>query len=103
MMFGERCYGYVGCGHPNNWSCPCTCDEEVARDTTPTLSLPVEQPPSEIDQLKARVEGMALYVAHDAGCEANDLDYLDKTPCTCGLRQFYNPKGTPHQHGGKGA
>jgi len=48
---------------------------------------------SEIEQLRLRIEGMALYVQHDDGCTANDLDYLDKSPCTCGLRMYYNPKG----------
>jgi hypothetical protein len=97
MMFGERCYGMPGCGHSTNWTCPCTCDEEMARDTTPlpvaTAVPAVAQAPSEVDLLKARIEGMALYVTHDAGCEANDLDYLDRTPCTCGLRRYHNPKG----------
>jgi len=97
MMFGERCYDMPGCGHSTNWTCPCTCDEEIAREAKPTLATAVVQepvqPPSEIEILKARIEGMALYVAHDAGCEANDLDYLDRTPCTCGLRRYHNPKG----------
>lgn len=96
-MFGERCYGYVGCGHTTNWTCPCTCDEEMARETdsspTPAVAATAVQPPSEIERLKAQIEGMALYVAHDAGCEANDLDYLDKAHCTCGLRRYHNPKG----------
>lgn len=39
------------------------------------------------------IEAMQRYLAHDAGCGANDLDYLDHTPCTCGLRRIYNPKG----------
>ena len=99
MMFGDRCYGMPGCGHSTNWTCPCTCDEEMARDTgpeptpAPTIVMPAAKPPSEIDLLKARIEGMALYVTHDSGCEANDLDYLDKSPCTCGLRRYHNPKG----------
>lgn len=91
-MFGERCLGLVGCGHSTNWTCPCTCDEEIARqDVTPTAPKI-----DEVSRLKAQVEGMARYVAHDAGCAANDLDYLDKSPCTCGLRAFYNPKGQAH-------
>lgn len=97
MMFGDRCYGMPGCGHSTNWTCPCTCDEEMARDTgsapSATVVVAAAKPPSEIDLLKARIEGMALYVAHDPGCEANDLDYLDKSPCTCGLRRYHNPKG----------
>lgn len=93
-MFGERCYGLPGCGHPLNWSCPCTCDDEIAKEAR-------ESPPpapkiDEVSRLKAQVEGMARYVVHDAGCAANDLDYLDKSPCTCGLRAFYNPKGQSH-------
>lgn len=50
-------------------------------------------PPGDIEHLKMQIEGMSRYVAHDPGCDANDLDYLDQTPCTCGLRRFYNPKG----------
>lgn len=101
-MFGERCYGMPGCGHSTNWTCPCTCDEEIAREDGPTLAAPIltapiataaEPPASEVEILKARIEGMALYVAHNSGCEANDLDYLDKAPCTCGLRRYHNPKG----------
>jgi len=55
-----------------------------------------------IEALQSRIEGLLLYVQHDTGCDANDLDYLDKTPCTCGLRTVANPKGqrkakdTPH-------
>ena len=47
------------------------------------------------DELEAirLLEGMTRYVCHDVGCAANDLDYLDHTPCTCGLRKFHNPKG----------
>lgn len=50
----------------------------------------------EVSRLKAQIEGISRYVAHDDGCAANDLDYLDKSPCTCGLRVFYNPKGFAH-------
>ena len=96
VMFGNRCLGYVGCGHTTNWTCACTCDEEIERDEhVAPRAVAQPNPPSEIERLKWQVEGMARYVQHDAGCEANDLDYLDKTPCTCGLRGFYNPKGTP--------
>lgn len=96
-MFGGRCYGLPGCGHPLNWTCPCTCEEHVGG----TLSDGSPLRPTNVDEasrLKAQIEGMARYVAHDAGCAANDLDYLDKTPCTCGLRAFYNPKGQSHDH-----
>jgi len=91
-MFGERCLGLVGCGHSTNWICPCTCDEEIARqdDTPPAPKV------DEVSRLNVKIEGMARYVAHDAGCAANDLDYLDKTPCTCRLRAFYNPKAQAH-------
>lgn len=37
------------------------------------------------------IEGLQRYAAHDTGCAANDMDPLDHSPCTCGLRQFYNP------------
>ena len=40
------------------------------------------------------IEGLMRYVEHDTGCNANDLDYLDHSPCTCGLRKFYHPKGS---------
>lgn len=43
--------------------------------------------------LKAKIEALTLYVQHNTGCMANDLDYLDHSPCTCGLRTLYNPKG----------
>ncbi len=101
-MFGERCLGLPGCGHQTNWSCPCTCDEEIAREDRPTTPVPsaaVAQPPDETERLKAQIEGMALYVAHDLGCNATDLDYLDRTPCTCGLRRFYNPRGVDDSQG----
>lgn len=89
-MFGERCYSEPQCGHPNNWSCPCTCGETLGRsEETPAPKQ------SEAESLQAQIECMARYVQHDAGCAANDLDYLDKSPCTCGLRRFYNPKGQP--------
>lgn len=39
------------------------------------------------------IERLHQYLAHSVGCSANDLDYLDATPCTCGLRKLYNPKG----------
>ena len=91
MMFGDRCYNEPQCGHSVNWTCPCTCGEG-SRYEAPQLPVPTP-PPSEETRLKAQIEGMACYVQHDAGCEANDLDYLDKAPCTCGLRRFYNPKG----------
>lgn len=42
------------------------------------------------------LEGLTQYLCHHAGCSANDLDYLDDSPCTCGLRRYYNPKGTVH-------
>lgn len=32
------------------------------------------------------IERLLLYVEHDRSCAANDLDPLDDTPCTCGLR-----------------
>lgn len=44
--------------------------------------------------LQSDVERLSRYLTHDVGCKANDLDYLDHTPCTCGLRALYNPKGT---------
>lgn len=90
-MFGHRCDGRSGCGHSTNWTCPCTCDEALDYEE-PSASASTPEVP-EIDRLKAQIEGMALYVQHDTGCEANDLDYLDNSPCTCGLRSFYSPKG----------
>lgn len=77
---------HVDCGHSTNWTCPCTCDEIREREHAPV-------PPSEADQLRAKIERLKLYLAHHDGCSANDLDYLDHTPCTCGLRLIYNPKG----------
>lgn len=44
------------------------------------------------------IENLFCYVQHETGCDANDLDYLDKSPCTCGLRDYYNPKGQSHEH-----
>lgn len=32
------------------------------------------------------IEHLLLYVAHDVGCDGNEFDPLDDTPCTCGLR-----------------
>lgn len=93
-MFGDRCYGEPQCNHQLNWTCPCTCGEGERQEVRKSIPFTPAQV-SEVDLLKAKIEGMALYVRHDAGCRANDFDYLDKSPCTCGLRQFYNPKGNP--------
>ncbi|WP_313326208.1 hypothetical protein [Sphingobium yanoikuyae] len=95
MMFGERCLGLAGCGHSTNWTCPCTCDDEIAKEAHECATIP-DSKVDEFSRLKAQIEGMARYVTHDTGCAANDLDYLDKSPCTCGLRVFYNPKGFAH-------
>ena len=38
------------------------------------------------------IDKIARWLQHDVECFANDLDYLDKTPCTCGLHEFYSPK-----------
>lgn len=60
-------------------------DEEIERR---------EVGPSEAEKEAIRLlEGITRYLCHDIGCVANDLDYLDDSPCTCGLRRFYNPKG----------
>jgi hypothetical protein len=45
------------------------------------------------DEAAKVIEGLERYVQHDVGCSANDLDPLDHSPCTCGLRSFYNPFG----------
>jgi hypothetical protein len=39
------------------------------------------------------IEALLAFVEHSPGCRANDLDPLDHTPCTCGLRRLYNPWG----------
>lgn len=102
-MFGERCLGYVGCGHATNWTRPCTCDEVIERDEHIAPASVKVQTPTEIERRKTQIEGMALYVQHQGACEANDFDYLDKTPCICGLRTLYNPKRQSHdQRGGAG-
>ena len=50
--------------------------------------------PSAAEETAARLlENLARYLCHDVGCPANDFDYLDDTPCSCGLRKLYNPKG----------
>lgn len=92
-MFGERCQGHVNCGHTTNWTCPCTCDEEADQDSelgrgywAPQKAIAPTTPPPLPD-------AVTRYLQHDNGCEANDLDYLDYSPCTCGLRVHYNPKG----------
>ena len=90
-MFGQRCDGLPHCGHKNNWACPCTCDEEP--DGMPYHAAPQEQLPA-IPQVSI-VERLAQYAEHRLGCEANDLDPLDHTPCTCGLRDILNPWGRP--------
>ena len=81
---------YVDCGHSTNWTCPCTCDE-ISRSWGD--DEPAPPPPSEADQLRGKIESLQQYLTHHEGCSANDLDYLDHTPCTCGLRLIYNPKG----------
>lgn len=47
------------------------------------------------------IERLLLYVAHDVGCAGNDLDPLDDTPCTCGLRNLLQGhiERTPHPKG----
>lgn len=80
---------HVNCGQGTNWTCPCTCDDE------PSLQTPRKAEPT-VESLKAQIEGMMRYVQHHPSCRANDFDYLDKTPCTCGLRSFCNPKGQAH-------
>lgn len=35
--------------------------------------------------LQDRFARLEPYILHAVSCEANDLDPLDKTPCTCGL------------------
>jgi hypothetical protein len=111
-MFGNRCKGYLSCGHPVNWSCPCTCDEIDLEDagSTPTPSskpansLPSNQihpfatiTTSEIavksHTKSVDIEALSRYLSHDDGCPANDMDPLDHSSCTCGLRKLYNPWG----------
>lgn len=38
------------------------------------------------------IERLLLFVAHDTGCSANELDPLDDTPCRCGLRDLLQGK-----------
>ena len=90
-MFGHRCEGRAHCGHQTNWTCPCTCDE--GEDYSPSPSKNNPPPLNEVERLKMQIEGLLVFVQHASGCEANDFDYLDKTPCACGLRKLYNPKG----------
>lgn len=59
---------------------------DVCVDGSPPF--PVWRRPTDV------VQRLARYLTHDVGCSANDLDHLDHTPCTCGLRALYNPKGT---------
>lgn len=79
----DWCRGLSGCGHPTNWSCPCTCDEiEAERQAVaPQTSL----------HTGYTIQDLERYLYHDIGCYANDLDSLDHTACTCGLRKYYNP------------
>lgn len=78
-MFGERCYGLPHCGHATNWTCACTCDEKEgqAQSTTAGISPQPDYSGKE----------------HSVSCKANDLDPMDHTVCTCGLRQKFNPWG----------
>lgn len=39
-----------------------------------------------IEWITKQNEALRLYCQHDAGCGANDLDPLDRTECSCGLR-----------------
>lgn len=99
-MFGERCYGRPNCGHTGNWSCPCTCDEYddgYDHDFKP-VAVVVSGPAPSSDAFK--LEHLMRYVQHDAGCIANDLDPLDRSPCTCGLRQIHNPWGRKETNDG---
>jgi len=90
-MFGDRCLGRVSCAHFTNWTCECTCDEVDDEDIAPT---PVSQPaPSPAPDLRSVIEGLQRYAQHDVGCDANDLDPMDHTGCTCSLRAFHNPWG----------
>lgn len=38
------------------------------------------------------IEHLLLYVLHDSGCSANELDPLDDAPCSCGLRDILHGK-----------
>lgn len=38
------------------------------------------------------IERLMLYVSHDLGCSASEMDPLDDTPCTCGLRNILRGK-----------
>lgn len=56
--------------------------------------------PSQPERDAANIlEALTRYLCHDPGCAANDFDHLDDSPCTCGLRRYYNPKGVEHQSG----
>ena len=89
-MFGTRLSHHVKCGHSTNWTCPCTCDEEYERDSE--LGRGLWAPTKVAEPIAAAIpEAIIRYLQHDIGCEANDLDPLDHAPCTCGLREFYNP------------
>ena len=85
-MFGDRCDGLSGCGHTTNWTVPCTCDEVYKSRTNDQPALFVYPP-----LRKPTIQDVERWLQHDVGCSANDLDPMDHTPCTCGLRAFYNP------------
>lgn len=76
------------CGHGTNWTCPCTCDEiYIAESNRKSPQAKVEAAP--------KIERLMLYVSHWASCRASELDPLDDTPCTCGLRAVLSPGGRP--------
>lgn len=41
--------------------------------------------------MMVEVEVLSRWLQHDSTCRANDLDPLDHTACSCGLRQYYDP------------
>ena len=100
-MFGERCYQHPNCGNSTNWTCACTCDEYIYYDAIVRkqgrelaggeVSVAAQIPTG--SNAEAKLEMLLCYVHHDVGCEANDLDPMDHSPCTCGLRAIHNPWG----------
>lgn len=70
-----------------------------ARDLLPVSAMSENTAALVVGGMEAEVarlrEALVRYGVHDDGCNANDLDYLDDTPCTCGFRAAHRFRRDP--------
>lgn len=64
------------------------CWQHAAEDEAASARYEQAQHSSDVNHRQAVLDAFARlepYILHEISCDANDLDPLDKTPCTCGL------------------